>query len=360
MPNHGDKATMVGYPGTRFGGYRVTEGTIRRAREDSIVGFEYTFSRRALDGESGGPLFDINNKVIGVISQSARGSSIVTTLPKIKKFMEEAGFYQDIPSKEQDKWKPVETEKPKIPEPPKQEGPPKPKESSLEKQLNILSQDFHKTLKNQIALRESDNETRKKNQQLADERHKSLLEKIVGMGSGVPPSVGVIPVPPAGGVPVKEVAKKVGWLATTAGKAYLTGGVSLVTVGLGVGGWLYRRRKKREQQEQAPDTIPIGKTSSEIRDLTGQVEGIVTYLKDREGDEKRVSTMVKDAEGLTARETLAEDGKTTETTFWEKGVRLAREGSPIINVLGGPGVGRAIEQYVHREEYEQLKQEKGA
>ncbi len=83
-PVIGEYAWMVGFPSRLGGNYRETRG---RIESTNIVGLEYQFDREALDGESGGPLFTGKYQISGIVSASDRGETLVTTVPKIRKFL---------------------------------------------------------------------------------------------------------------------------------------------------------------------------------------------------------------------------------------------------------------------------------
>lgn len=143
------------------------------------------------------------------------------------------------------------------------------------------------------------------------------------------------------------------WTATAITGA--TGGAGAA----GLAGWqmlmAYRRRKKSESQadgqvadapSQDPTKAPPMAHAVEVKS-DPRIDGIIDYLKDREGDKQTVDEAVKSLKGLVARLEIQPDGS-TEETFWKDGVRLAASRSPEINVLGGPAVARAISDYVAR------------
>ena len=78
-----------------------------------------------------------------------------------------------------------------------------------------------------------------------------------------------------------------------------------------------------------------------------RVDAIIDFIRDRDAGTKSEKELIESAKGLVCRQTVAADGS-TEESFWKDGCRLAAAGSPIINVLGGRQVGKAIEDYVAR------------
>jgi len=110
-PASGEPAWIVGYPRGR-NSYRRTDGEIQTTR---VVGYEYEFNRPAIKGESGGPLFVKHHQVVGIVTHRDRRSTLVTTLPQIRRFLTSA--IGGIPN----------CSKPKAPPPPREESP-KPKE----------------------------------------------------------------------------------------------------------------------------------------------------------------------------------------------------------------------------------------
>lgn len=86
-PGFNEPAWMVGFPVHNRGRYRETRGKIDRT---NVVGYEYQFNRRALQSESGGPLFINGFRVVGIVSAVHGSSTLVTTVPKIRSFVTSA------------------------------------------------------------------------------------------------------------------------------------------------------------------------------------------------------------------------------------------------------------------------------
>jgi len=83
-PEIGRKAFMVGFPWSRNGSSRRTVGKIEAT---NINGYEYQFSRPAISGESGSPLFVNDHEIVGIVSHRDGGSSLATNLGPIREFL---------------------------------------------------------------------------------------------------------------------------------------------------------------------------------------------------------------------------------------------------------------------------------
>lgn len=82
------QAMLVGFPANWNGRFRETKGTIRGTK---VVDTEYEFSKRAMGGESGGPLFVEGYTIAGIVSTRSDpaypNATNVTTVPRIRVFL---------------------------------------------------------------------------------------------------------------------------------------------------------------------------------------------------------------------------------------------------------------------------------
>jgi hypothetical protein len=141
-------------------------------------------------------------------------------------------------------------------------------------------------------------------------------------------------------------------LVAIAGGTGGTGAAAVLGAKFAYGLWQRRRKRKLESSQQsAPTTVqvpvaqPVPQPVAPVIDP--RIDAVLDYLRDREQTVASDADLIEKAKGIVLRQTIAADGS-TEESWWKEGVRLAAAGSPIINVLGGRQVGKAIEDYVAR------------
>lgn len=94
-----------------------------------------------------------------------------------------------------------------------------------------------------------------------------------------------------------------------------------------------------------PAEIPgLSELQKQVADLTAKLELRETIAQDSDELARKVSSNL---EGLLVGEMIGRDGKPTgETSLWQNGVRLAKEGGLSVQVLGGKLVAAEIEKHV--------------